>query len=233
MALSSAIKGYNNISVGLITDVTYLQYPAGASVAEDNMTLTDRGNRARRRGFNFEDNYAIQYVDGALLGEIYLAASCHLWEGAGGDNGKDFLVVQIGSSLHVYDMSISPLSNGYKWSYSFVGKIIQPSPQNYEVGVTSSGGNLYVVNPAITPFMMSYDIEEDSYSVTDLEVEVRDFKGIDGDIDVDEHPEVLEDDHKYNLLNQGWDVTNITAYEAALGDYPANNEIWYFGKGTA
>lgn len=61
---------------------------------------------------------------------------------------------------------------------------------------------------------------------------IRDTKGIDDDTKNDFLPDKLEDKHKYNLLNQGWDNDKITKFFETNKQYPSNAMQWFVAKGS-
>jgi hypothetical protein len=73
----------------------------------------------------------------------------------------------------------------------------------------------------------------DSISTTELTVYVRDFDGLDDGLAIDNKPATLSDSHNYNLRNQGWDSTKVSAYFAAKAVYPSNTQSWIYGKDSS
>ena len=64
MSRAETTKLYRTFVKGMITEASPLTYPEDASYDEDNMILYRKGNRSRRLGINFEDNYVLLVLDG-------------------------------------------------------------------------------------------------------------------------------------------------------------------------
>ena len=61
---------------------------------------------------------------------------------------------------------------------------------------------------------------------------IRDTQGIDDGVNNDFLPDTLSDEHKYNLLNQGWDNKKITEFFEKNKQYPSNAMQWFVAKGS-
>lgn len=186
-----------------------------------------------------------------------LAITAHLWPAPGGATTLTFLVVQIGNELYVRNgdtPAVSSLSaivehvsgftsflmddpvDGLVYNTSHILAAKQPMQ-------TSPGfGRLWFTSPAYVPFYMEYDPQtkvivvhpvgfDETKPSTDFgSLTIRDFNGVDDGLETDEQPNTLSTAHRYNLLNQGWPDANITAYEASVGEFPANSQQWILGK---
>lgn len=105
------------------------------------------------------------------------------------------------------------------------------NPEIYECQYAQVNGKLIVVNPALNPIVVSFDT--DGLDVVELlydDIKIRDFTGVDDELDIAERPGSLTDKHQYNLENQGWPEAKITAYQASSGFYPSNAQSWVYGK---
>ena len=161
------------------------------------------------------------------------------WDNPGNETNKSFTVIQVGSTLHFYDGNTKPLSDGKKPFTvdldSF--KVPSQSTASFEKIDSSTGiGVLFVVSKAIEPIFIEYNSATDSITVQPISIKVRDFEGVEDNLEVDENPSVLSDAHRYNLRNQGWlspstgQPNPIAQYKNKNGSYPANNQQWWVAK---
>src|SRR6185503_9986638 len=73
----------------------------------------------------------------------------------------------------------------------------------------SGNGRLFITHPSCDPIVVEYDDEEDDLVAEGINVQIRDFEGVDDDLEIDEHPATLSNDHLYNLQNQGWGLKDV------------------------
>jgi hypothetical protein len=232
MARSSKINLQNNFSRGLFTQATGLNFPENACTDTDNCVF-NFGVTNRRLGFDFEngnDTYTIDLEGKAIVG--------YLWKNVAGEGDKVFVVEQIGEQLHFYDVSSDSSLSGSK--HSDVIELIDFMP----VGVTqtaqlecqfsSGNGLLFVTCERLDSFYVEWDLDTDTISATQIDLEVRDFEGDTADpYTVGERPTAtvptLNAAHFYNLKNQGWTDANLAAWDTARADMPSNTDVaWYF-----
>ena len=237
MARATEFKFYNNGFVkGLITEASPLTYPQNATSDEDNCVLFTKGNRRRRLGIDYENNFALStytFTDTAIGDTV--AITSHIWENAG-DAGINFLTVQVGEMLYFFDLSEEPLSDGYKsFSVDMTSRAVSGASEigSRPIYGVSGKGAFFVTGEKYNSFFITYDSTGDSITVADVDWRIRDFEGVEDNLDVDENPSTLSDEHKYNLFNQGWIATEgledgyVSQYNTTNGSYPSNAEIWH------
>lgn len=241
MPRAEANKVYNTFVRGLITEAGPLTFPENATTDELNCELFITGSRKRRLGVNLEDAFALssQTVDpGNWAG---YAINTSNWTTVGGDGNTNFLVLQVGPTLYFYDQSVAPLSSGQKSFTIDLVSFSAPSASsigNSAVSAVSGKGFLFVVGEKIEPFFIEYDEDTDTISTTQINIEIRDFEGVDDGLEPEEELTTLSDEHKYNLRNQGWVKPSpqfaipdpIDAYKASTNEYPPNNKQWWVAK---
>ena len=95
----------NTFVGGLITEASPLNFPENFSREEENFVLKRDGTRSRRLGMDFEENYIKVDADISFVSSDQedLGSSLFTWEGPGGDDELEFLVVQVGNTLHFYN----------------------------------------------------------------------------------------------------------------------------------
>lgn len=240
MAEAKQVAQYNSFVAGLITEATELTYPPNSSSDEDNCVLFTKGNRRRRLGIDFEDDYiraATPVTDADL--ETF-AISTHEWFAVSGVGTLNFSVIQLGNTLHFYDSSEESLSAGKKSFTVDLDSYLAPAATTAALDIVSSTtgrGDFFVVSPAIEPFRVSYDVDLNTITVIPIEIRVRDFEGVDDGLAIDEEPPTLTALHKYNLYNQGWYPTpsgkdNLDIYFTESALYPSNNIQWHLAVKT-
>ena len=191
-----------------------------------------------------------------------LAEQEFTWNSVANDGSLNFLVQQIGLRLYFYDMSSDPLSAGVKSFSVDISEFTAPaatSPENSPVQMSSGKGLLFVAGSKIEPFFVEYDEATDTISATQIYIQIRDFKGLDDGLAVNEEPTTLSTEHHYNLRNQGWgnpenDASGssvsffdrfgqpstfndsnddlIDHYFNHFHRYPSNAQQWWIGKKT-
>lgn len=229
---------FNSFVKGIITEASPLNFPANASLDEENFELNKTGTRFRRQGMTFEDGYSP--VATAITQETLVNSppSTFKWIGAAGDSTKNFLVVKIENRLTMFDMSIEPLSNQVPVtvflsfdplaSYSFAsvdGRLI----------VAAGGKSIAIVSyqdPGT--FFSEYRrlLTRDVWGVQET-----DFPSYENDVSFrGGYPGSASSQHKYNLQNQSWGIPRsngvmlvdpVSEYGLYNLKYPSNSEaVW-------
>ena len=168
-------KPVNIFNKGLITEAGELTFPEGASVDELNCSLLRDGSRRRRLGIEYEGSY--ETTASATLANGVLS-SVHIWRDAGAVSGLNFVVVQLGSTVHFYTETSGALSGQRKTFTVNLTTYVRPSgsASSAKIQVASSKGALIIVSPEINSIVVEYDSSGDSISVSEIGFEVRDFE---------------------------------------------------------
>lgn len=256
MARAKTNRLYRTFVKGLITEAGALTYPPDASIDEDNCVIFRKGNRSRRLGMDFEDDYALSVYStpGSYSTRTYR------WESVNNDAEVNFLAHRIGTSIYFYDLSQSPLSSGLKSFSVDLNLFASPNTTDLQIGEVSMVGGkgyLFVVGEKLEPFLVEYDPDTDTITTKRIYIQIRDFQGVNDGLANDEEPSTLTNLHQYNLMNQGWiDPRNdgsggdvqyftsfgdvgtysgpttavITSYFTQFSKYPANNKQWWVAR---
>lgn len=200
---------------GLITEASALTFPENASIDEDNMILNRDGSRQRRLGMDYENGGVVVDTTKAPLVFDTQAVTTFKWDNINNDPTLSFGVIQIGFDLWFVDLFKDTLSANLKNSSApFVlntASIGYTISGNETIDFTSINGQLVIVSKELkTPLYIGYNKAGDDFFVTAVDVMVRDIWGVFDTLDTDDRPKDLKDEHKYNLLNQGWPTANIT-----------------------
>lgn len=192
MAQQGEINQNQNVQ-GLFTEGSPLNFPAGATVRDENFILNIDGSRERRLGLGVEPNAQNNSVS-YLGGETFVFD----WNAVGNDGSKNYAAVYNSGRINFYDKASNPLSAGYIKSFSGFTAIGQE-----QIAASTINGDLVVVGISGGEVRVFYeennDILEKSYSI-----KVRDIWGVDDPLAVDERSNSLTAAHAYNIANQGW-----------------------------
>ena len=228
-----ANKEYNTFVKGLITEANPLTYPESASIDEENFYLFRDGSRQRRLGMDYEVDYTLQPSSDLSLSFVQQSAiSTHLWKNAANNGLYNFVVVQIGYDLYIHEASQGSLSSAVKariYLASFQTNNYS-SIEKFAITVSSGKGYLFVVGQHIKPFYISYDPASDTFSAQSYDIYIRDFLGLDDGLAINQRPDTLSPEHKYNLVNQGWSTSQIETFYSNAGVYPSNADVYQLGK---
>ena len=204
MARARTNKLYRTFTKGLITEAGPLTYPEDASTDELNTIVSRKGNRTRRPGIDYEDDFVMSDVD--LSAEQ--AINEFVWISADKNSSANFLVIQVGYTIHFWSMDSVPVSDNKK-SFTLDLRTYKP-PTSGDLQITTTyaqfdagAGYLFIAHPYVEPLCVIYDSVNDSFSVVRVVVQVRDLEGIYDGLANDQEPSTLSIEHNYNLLNQG------------------------------
>ena len=205
MAVAEQDKFFVNLVGGLNTDATDLTFPDNAAVDLDSVDIFRTGEVKRRLGVDFETSYLLSNEDfdqGALAGN---AISMHEWKAVNGKGDLNFLAVQVGSQVIFHELGVEPLSNTPLGQIS-IESFVQGNgvPGDSLLDSSYGEGIMILTNPNMNPVRVSFDEDTNEFTATAIQIEIRDFKGLDDGLLVDERPTLLSPEHHYNLRNQGW-----------------------------
>ena len=223
-----------NFAKGLITEATALQYPEHSVVETFDCVFDVLGSVSRRLGFDYEYGYATKTID-----KTASAITNYLWKNVTGDGSVSFEVVQVGALLYFYssDQTATSLSGGAVSSTinlaSFLVSGSTLTPRTLECQFSDGLGRLYVVNPALEHFFVTYSAG--TFTTTQYDLTIRDFEGVSDSNALTIRPAALSanDNHRYNIYNQGWDAAKTTAWNTSQSNYPSNADVWWIFKNTS
>lgn len=223
MTQQTTKKEYNTFVKGIITEAGPLTYPENASIDEENCVLNRDGSRQRRLGMDFEDDFVLRNV--TVLSDDAVAS--FRWYNAANDVDNQLAVVQVGQQLLIFDANADSISANLLDTVDLSAYITGKTP----IQVASGLGYFFVTGGTNKPVYLTFNPSTNQVTVTAIDIKIRDFFGVDDGLAVDNEPASLSTEHNYNLLNQGWNSTQITAYKADPGSvYPSNAQQWFVGK---
>lgn len=237
MPRANNISVQNNFIKGLITEATGLTFPENACTDTDNCVFTRTGEVQRRLGFDFEDSFT-GYTT-TVSGSVIVS---YLWRNVTDEGDISFVVIQIGNNLHFYKVSSTSALSDNKHATVIALSTFMPagvtSVATLECQFSSGKGVLFVTNQRLNSFYVSYNLGTDALSTTAINIQIRDFEGDTTDaLAVDARPTstlaALTPAHRYNLENQGWITSTLTAWDTARTDMPSNSDVSHYFKNAS
>ena len=213
-------KEYVNLAKGLLTEVSPLSFPDGATSNELNFTVNKDGLvRERRKGFSYI------YPLNTFAGATSKLENLFYWRGS-----KYAIAILTNAvpetylRVHALDANFTAVAD-VKIADAVVSTQIAELT-NFLVITLSNNDK---------PILLEYLEASDSILVNTVSLHVRDFELVNDSLTVSETPTSLTDNHKYNLYNAGWFVSKrdqdisghpltstITSYFNAFSKYPSN-----------
>lgn len=144
--------------------------------------------------------------------------------------GTDCIVVQNGSTLKFYK-AVRPYDSELIAQIDTASQIRNEDFTTYEF--SSGEGFLLVCSENAQTFYIILDADAGTASLIPVELQIRDLTGVEDNLLVNSQPGTLTDEHKYNLLNQGWDTSKINSFYSSTSTYPSNALIWWYGKNSS
>lgn len=235
MAQKGAILVENTFVNGLVTEATGLNFPEKAVTETYDCEFDIDGSVYRRTAFDLEDNYTTKTIDRTAS-----VINTYLWQNVAGNGDVTVAVVQVGNTLHFYETDGTGIFSTGEQSTTVTLTPVSGAPTTNTVEAQFCDGNGYLIvtHPYCNPMRISYDIDAHTATDTDITVQIRDFEGDVSDVlAVDNRPTStyagLDSNHDYNLLNQGWTVASLTAWDTAQTTMPSNADVmWRFKDAT-
>ncbi len=191
----------NTFSSGLKTEFSPLSIPPNVSIDELNMEIDSKGNRFRRLGFNFEDDYVEVDSGVALDGSKNLAASQFRWENVDNDPEKYLLVVQVGNYLGIHDPDdVTSTSNGLIYSETF-------DSSSYENRFSFASVDEFLIVANGLKEILVYTYNGSTITKTEETLLIRDLFGVEKtgyteQLNLAKRPSSSSSEHIYNLRNR-------------------------------
>lgn len=193
----------NKFDRGFITEASPLNFPEGASVAEENFTISPDGSRERRLGVDFEKGFGLLKTGFSATQLTEKEVFFFRWMSPNNDPTLDIGVACVGNRLYFFDMtkeapSAHPLNLGAYLT------IPNNSTSTTVSGAVVNGFLILASSSFIYPVVLEYNKVYDSVSATQIKLKIRDLQGVDDGLPLNQRPTSLSLEHKYNLINQGW-----------------------------
>lgn len=231
MAQKAAVLVENSFINGLVTEATGLNFPEKAVTETYDCEFDLDGSVFRRTAIDLEENYTTKTIDRTAS-----AIKTYLWQNVAGNGDVTLAVVQVGNKLYFYEADGTGIfSTGAQTTTVTLTPVSgAPATSTVEAQFCDGNGYLIVTHPYIDPIRISYDIAAHTATATTINIQIRDFAGdVTDSLAVDNRPTstlaALSAPHYYNLLNQGWTVTSLGAWDTAQTTMPSNADVmWRF-----
>lgn len=216
----------NTFVQGFITEASPLNFPANASVAEENFELNKDGTRDRRRGLDFEVNHGFILTNAKGLAYDSFGKGAYVWKNVGGDSNKEFIVLQVNNWIFFYNSQLQNISRD-----GYVGVIAIPAfDGSKRLSFASVDGYLIIAGGVRNIAVISCNAANEILAEYQY-IRVRDVWGVQVppgspdtayDFQVDYRGTINTPDQQiYNLQNQGWGITrrggNFDSTSSSLG----------------
>jgi hypothetical protein len=231
---SATHREYLTFVKGIITETNPLTNVENASRDEANFELKRDGSRRRRLGLDYEAGYILS---SGISEDVFSeeSMSTYTWNSINGLSSANIVVVQTGETLYLYDSDNASISaNILVETIDLSQYEVSGLRAKYEeVQMAEVSGRLVVCSPNIDPFFIYYDKTDNSFFSSKFSLQIRDFKGLESGVLIDENPTILSNEHSYNLKNQGWNTGKINTYFTDTGAYPSDAQQWILGKDSS
>ena len=198
----------NSLAKGLATDLGLLSYPPDVSLDERNFDMMKDGSRRRRLGMDRE--VGGDYVNPSISNSLFdtNAINGFVWRKAGGKDGVDIYVCQIGSNLTFFNINAPVVSS----PDGYMGKVSTLQLSNATPwGMATADKYLVVAGGTSEVMIVDFDPVTQTFTTSTAKILIRDQFGIQETIEPRYETDKtyrgeLNPQHYYNLYNQGWGI---------------------------
>jgi hypothetical protein len=250
MPLARGDKEYILPVKGKNTEANLLHFPQEFATDVLNMEVDYDPQLVRpRKGLNINGTTTAKIASQTYDANDF-AFNSYLWENVEQDPNLNFVVVQVGRYLSFLDDSgLADPSTAISSSKIDLNNVLSGTTEGTlallettRVDFSSIKGKLIVAANPIEPSVVTYDASTGDFSISALNLEIRDLQGIADGLRVDERPSpTLSEEHEYNLYNQGWykqrrltsgsavESDPIAEFNSVHSEYPSNADIAHLG----
>lgn len=209
MSRQVSMRGNLAMSSGIDSDSNVLTFSKNCSSEDVNCYISSNGAHKRRLGLDIETLGGYRRdLDGSD------SAHSYLWRDAG-LSGKEFAVILSGTAISFFEVkSGEPVISGEEVAQTIIldSFILDSALFATSLKSFASGrGFLFITSQGMEPLCAEID-DDGVISVTKVDVTVRDTSGIIEDVGNTHSSAAITDEHKYNLINQGWTREDIDQY---------------------
>lgn len=222
----------NSFINGLVTEATGLNFPDKAVTETYDCEFDLDGSVYRRTAIDLEEDFQLKTINRA--GSVI---KTYLWQNVAGNGDVTIAVVQVGDTIYFYETNGTGIfsTGAQTTTVTLVPVAGAPQPDTVEAQFCDGNGYLIVTHPYCDPMRISYDVDAHVATATDIDIMIRDFEGATTDPyavsfrPTESYSGSYNVPHTYNLYNQGWTSTNLTAWDTAQTTLPSNADVmWRF-----
>lgn len=252
MARSEINTEFNTFVGGILTEANPINYPVGYTLDEENFILERNGTRRRRKGLTL-DTSSVDMGEKAhtVVGGLADTSSYRrsfLWENPSKNNtglnfsiysiydvsdASDLTVDQDWSSVLVYDIETPTDVSGNFISSQVFGNILTSScifksnlvlsARTYELAFGT-----FPISPSV--HNSKYDGTSSLSLIDTYSLQVRNFAIAPDTSLFNDRKGTLSFNHFYNMVNQGWEESQISLLHTATSTFPALADNVTFSK---
>lgn len=249
MPLARGDKEYILPIKGKNTEANLLHFPQEFATDVLNMEVDYDPQLVRpRKGLNINGTTTAKIASQTYDANDF-AFNSYLWENVEQDQDLNFVVVQVGRYLSFLDDSgLADPSTAISSNKIDLNNVLSGTAEGTlallettRLDFSSIKGKLIVAGNPIEPSVVTYDASTGDFSISALNLQIRDLQGIADGLRVDERPSTLSEEHEYNLYNQGWykqrrltsgsavESDPIAEFNTVHSEYPSNADIAHLG----
>ena len=187
--MASIHKEYSTFVKGIITEANPLTFPENASIDEANFVLNRDGSRQRRLGIDYEAGYSLSSdIEENFFSDS--AMTTYSWKNIRGLSTANIILVQVGSLLHLYNSDTTTISANKLADTIDLSEyeLVLTNAEDDEVSIAEVSGRLVICSPSIEPFYLSYDKDNNTFYTEQIQLLIRDFKGLPSGNLINENP---------------------------------------------
>lgn len=222
MSRAKGLSTVVNFAGGKNTEASKINPAPNTAEILDNVDLLINGSVRRRPGMDFEREST--YTEDIGPGSIFsgstpgidlgpTARSVHVWDNVDLDARISFVLVRYGNRLFIFNSAAVSTTQSLLTELD-ISPFNTDSTQSPGSVITSSHGQgaIFFTGEHLNPFVITHDRFTGVFTMALIDVQIRDFDGVDDTLNVDERPTTLSKEHLYNLLNQGWTRERINTF---------------------
>lgn len=230
----AASKGFFDFTGGINTDSSPLSSPEGTARRLKNVDVEVTGEIRRRLGLDFESGFAFSTDTFTDVEVKDKHISFDQWTAVNEDIDTNFYVVRVGMKLFFFTVVTSNPSAQLVGTLTLIGNTDTITVlQNEDIQFTPGKGVLFITGRTLKPSYITFT-SPSTFTQTIIDMETRDFEGVDDSLAIETRPVTLSVSHEYNLQNQGWIKTNYDLVKASsIGAFPSNADLQVLGKDSS
>jgi len=212
MARSAVQKIYADFRQGFVTVANPLAYPEGSLKDIINFDIQDNGTIRLRPGLQQESSVAID--TGVPYSDVESKAiSSFIWSNVNNVGADKIAVVQVGTLLFLFNIYRDRIALDEQVSAP-INLGIGSEQQSVSITGASGSGWFFITHPAIKPQILKKDANTNTFSLTPVDIKIRDLSLWRGKTDEESglvKGTRLYPIHEYNLRNGGWPDSTIVS----------------------
>lgn len=214
MARTALQKVYADFRQGFVTVANPLAYPEGSVKDIVNFDIQDNGTIRLRPGLQQESNVSVD--TGVAFDDVgSIAISTFVWNNVNNSGTERIAGVQVGTLLFLFPMYTDRIALDQQLGPA-LNLGISSEGRGISISGTSGSGWFFIAHPDIKPTILKKDPDTDTFSLTGVDLKIRDLSLWRGKTDQETgltRDNSLYPIHEYNLRNGGWPESCLVSRE--------------------